>query len=61
MEEIQNKAVEIYNSKNDSIQLKAKQITAFYGYKEMEKYDNISSYKIYNNSTIDVEINYNMN
>ena len=61
LEHIQNKVIEIYNSKNNIIQLKAEQITAFYGYKEIEKYDNISSYKIYNNSTIDVEINYNMN
>ena len=49
LEQIQNKAVEIYNSKNDIIQLKAKQITAFYGYKEIEEHDTISSYNIDNN------------
>jgi len=41
--------------------LKAEQITAFYGDKEIEKGDNISSYNIYNNSTIRTTINYNMN
>ena len=44
---IQNKAVEIYNSKNEVLQLRAKQITAFYGDKEIEEGDNISSYNIY--------------
>ena len=45
LEQIQNKVVEIYNSKNDILQLKAEQITAFYGFKEIEKGDNISSFK----------------
>ncbi len=61
LEHIQNKVIEIYNSKNDIIQLKAEQITAFYGFKEIEKGDNISSYNIYDKSTIRTEINYNMN
>ena len=61
LEHIQNKVIEIYNSKNNIIQLKAEQITAFYGFKEIEKGDNISSYNIYDKSTIQAEINYNMN
>ena len=61
LEQIQNKVIEIYNSKNNILQLKAEQITAFYGDKEIEKGDNISSYNIYNNSTIRTTINYNMN
>ena len=59
LEHIQNKAIKIYNSKNDILKLKTDNITAFYGDLEIEKEDQISSYNIYNNSTIQIHISYN--
>lgn len=57
LEDIQKEAIKIYN--NDTRDnLNPDQITAFYAYKELEEHEQLSTYNIYNYSTITTNINY---
>jgi len=56
LKDIQNKVIEIYKSKNET--LTPTNIKAFYGYNEIEEHDQISIYSIYDKSTITTDFNY---
>ena len=55
LEDIQAEAVNIFNNKRRD-NLKPQQITAYYGDKELEEHEQISTYIIYNYSTITTDI-----
>ena len=57
LEDIQKEVVKIYNNKRRD-NLKPDQITAFYSDKELEEHEQLSTYIIYNYSTITTNINY---
>jgi hypothetical protein len=60
IEDIQKEAIQIYNKKyNDN--LKITQITIYYGYKQLDPDEQISTYNIYNLTTLTTEINYGYN
>ena len=56
LQNIQNKVIEIFKSKNEI--LTPKNMTAFYGYNEIEEHEQISIYKIYDKSTITIHFDY---
>ena len=56
LKNIQNKVIEIYKPKHEI--LTPTNIKAFYGYNEIEEYDQISIYNIYDKSTITTNFNY---
>jgi len=57
LEDIQKETIKILNKGNNR-DLKHKQITAFYGDRELEEHEQLSTYNIYNYSTIKTHINY---
>ena len=59
LEDIQKEVVNIFNKWHNS-NIKPKQITAFYGDKEIEEHEELSIYNIYNYSTITADIDYNI-
>ena len=58
LEDIQQEAINIYNNKRRE-QFKPDKIKAFYAYKELEEHEQLSTYNIYNYSTITTNISYN--
>jgi len=58
LEDIQKEAIKIFN-KGTNREFKPEQITAFYSDTELEEDEQISTYIIYNYSTITTDINYN--
>ena len=58
LEDIQQEAIKILKRKTRG-EYKPKQIKAFYGGKEIEENEQLSTYIIYNYSTITTDINYN--
>ena len=58
LEDIQKEAIKIFN-KGTNREYKPEQIKAFYAYNELEEDEQLSTYEIYNNSTITTDINYN--
>ena len=59
LEDIQKEVIKIFNKRHNS-NIKPKQITAFYGDKEIEEHEELSTYNIYNYSTITADIDYNI-
>ena len=59
LEDIQKEAIKILKHKTRG-EFTPDQITAFYGDKEIEEHEQISTYIIYNYSTITTNINYNL-
>ena len=59
LKDILKEAVKIYYKKTNS-EIELWQMTAFYGDTELEKHEHLSTYNIYNNSTITINIDYNI-
>ena len=59
LEDIQKEAANIYNDPNGIIKRRPQQIKAFYGDTELQEHEQLSTYIIYNYSTITTDINYN--
>jgi hypothetical protein len=60
IEDIQKEAIQIYNKKNND-NLKITQITIYYGDKQLDPDEQISTYNIYNLTTLTTQINYGYN
>ena len=59
LEDIQKEAIKIFNNEKSN-KLKPKQIKAFYGHKEIQEDEELSTYSIYNYSSITTDIRYNI-
>ena len=59
LEDIQKEAIKIFNNEKSN-KLKPKQIKAFYGHKEIQEDEELSTYSIYNCSSITTDISYNI-
>ena len=59
LEDIQKATINILNKRNN-INIKPQQIKAFYGDKELQEREQLSTYNIYNYSTIKTDIDYNI-
>jgi len=60
LEDIRKEAANIYNGPNGIITRRPQQIKAFYGDTELQEHEQLSTYNIYNYSTIKTDINYNI-
>jgi len=60
IEDIKTHIITMYKEKDNTI-LKYKQINIYYGDTKLNKDSQISEYNIYNNSTLNIDINYNIN
>ena len=60
IEDIKTHIITMFKEKDNTI-LKYKQINIYYGDTKLNKDSQISEYNIYNNSTLNVDINYNIN
>jgi hypothetical protein len=59
IEDIKTHIITLYKEKDNTI-LKHKQINIYYGDTKLNKDHQISEYNIYNNSTLNIDINYNI-
>ena len=61
LEDIRKEAANIYNEPNGIITRRPQQIKAFYGDKELQEHEQLSTHNICNYSTIKTDIDYNRN